>query len=116
MVAMAFSAGRGGTYVPSLYESLAIQPLHGGAEIIVEQNNQDPEAWYVRLQGLYFPSVNTEEGLRQALAKAWAQQRNDRPYLSRSIEEPIQILPADLPQISALRQTLRDTYHDEKGS
>lgn len=87
LAAMAFAAARGGTLVE---KTIAIHTVHGGTNIFVEQNQDDPEAWYVGLYSknpLHLPSVKTEEQLVKTLAKAWDLQKK-RPYLSRFIEEP----------------------------
>ena len=117
MTAMTFSAARGG----ALVNKLSIQSLHGNTKIVVEQNNQDPEGWYVSLDGNmldthYFPAVSTQEELLNTLAKAWEYNRQRTPHLSRFVEEPFESQQDILPHMVALRQCLRDVYHDEKGS
>lgn len=103
MTALAFSAARGGTMqsCPGGVNQLAILPLRGGSEIVVEQDNQDADSWYVSLTGqkpalrpdspgpLYLRPVNTQEALMEALSTAWEFHRQTLPpipFLTRFIE------------------------------
>lgn len=104
LAVLAFSSARGGTIVrgphPESQQHIAIVPPLGLAKIIVERDNQDSNAWYVRLvkQGrrtlqppVYFPAVTTQEGLQDALQKAWEFHRETSPpapFLSRFLEPP----------------------------
>lgn len=105
MTAMAFSAARGGAIEMTQGFSMrpvVIRPLRGGneTEIYVEQDNQAAGSWYVGLREtkplalrppVYFPAVNTQEALLDALTKAWEFHRETRPpepFLTRFVEPP----------------------------
>ncbi len=83
---------------------LAIHPLRGNTEIVVEQDNQNAGSWYVSLNQpmpllptsvntpptpVYFPPVKTQEALLDALTKAWEFHRKTMPptpFLTRFLE------------------------------
>jgi hypothetical protein len=98
---MAFSIARGGSIQSYAHDvnQLAVHPPTGRAEIMIEKDNQDPEAWYVSLAKtgfinaqqapVYFPSVKTQEALLGVLTKAWdfhLQTQPPAPFLTRCIE------------------------------
>lgn len=101
LAVLAFSSARGGTFTGEARHPvggvMTIIPPMGHSKIVVEQDNQDNDSWYVRLvrthtrrpmllEGpIYFPAVSTQEGLVEALTKAWEYHRQQHP-LSRSIE------------------------------
>ena len=99
---MAFSAARGGimetTDTPGL-TPVVIRPLSSDtSEIYVEQDNQVPGSWYVGVRKtqplslrppVYYPPVNTQEALLEALTKAWDFHRISAPpapFISRFVE------------------------------
>ncbi len=103
MTALAFSAARGGSIqsYPVGANQLAIHPPRGSAEIVVEQDNQDADAWYVSLTNppvslrskpsppSYYQPVKTQEALLEALDRAWKfhqQTHPPAPFLTRFIE------------------------------
>ena len=100
LTVLAFSSARGGTIERRTAQQIAVVPPLGLARIIVERDNQDSDSWYVRLvkQGrrslqppVYFPAVTTQEGLQDALARAWEFHRQTdppAPFLTRFLEPP----------------------------
>ena len=102
LTVLAFSSARGGTLDISPAEQFSIAPPSGSTKVIVEQDNQLPGSWYVRLvkhvgarrslhPPVYFPAVTTQEGLQEALAKAWEFHRQTTPpapFLARFLEPP----------------------------
>lgn len=100
LAVLAFSSARGGTIEQRTAQQIAIVPPLGLARVIVEQDNQDSSSWYVRLvkggrralqPPVYFPAVTTQEGLQDALRKAWEfhlETSPPAPFLSRFLEPP----------------------------
>jgi hypothetical protein len=101
LAVLAFSSARGGTLDISPAEQFSVVAPSGGSKVIVERDNQQPGSWYVRLvkhspagirRSLYaFPAVTTQEGLQEALAKAWEFHRQTTPpapFLARFLEPP----------------------------
>ena len=105
LVALSFSSARGGTIErsphPSSTHQIAIIPPLGLSRVVIEQDNQIPDSWYVRVvkggrrrvfePPVYFPAVSTQEGLQETLKKAWDFHRQTSPpapFLSRFLEAP----------------------------
>lgn len=113
VIVMAFASWRGGTVIDGLVPEhpvrfLTVVPPTGANKIVVEQDNQDAESWYVRLANprralqpaLYFPPVDTPEALQDTLRRAWDEhRRRSVPGLSRFLEPPSP--PARTPPRSA---------------
>ncbi len=86
---LAFTSTRGASLESSL-QRLTVVPLLGLSRIVVEQDVRDPSAWQVRVVArleppVYLPPVTTQEGLQDALEKAW---QFRRPHLTRFLEPP----------------------------
>ena len=100
LAVMAFSAARGGTIDQRTSQSIAVVPPLGLAKIIVEQQTVEDQSWQVRVvkgghrmlqPPVYFPAVTTQEGLQDALTKAWEFHRQTSPpapFLTRFLEAP----------------------------
>lgn len=107
LTVLAYSSTVGGTVAqsPSPIDKISILAPTSGARIVVEREYPLTDGWVVRLirgalqPPMYFPPVHTEEGLQDALARAWelhrlsAPPRAPAPFLSRFLEP----LPASLP-------------------
>ena len=86
---LAFSSTRGASLQSSLQRLTVVPPL-GSPRIVVEQDVRDPSAWQVRVvtrlePPIYLPPVTTQEGLRDALERAW---QFRHPVLTRFLEPP----------------------------
>ena len=105
MTVMAFSSARSASIQSYQTDKLAVHPATSRSEIMIERDNQDPEAWYVSLAKLgfenaqkppvYYPSVKTQEELLDVLSKAWEFHRQTEPpapFLTRCVE-PLIISP-----------------------
>jgi hypothetical protein len=101
LAVMAFSSARGGMIDQRTAHSIAVVPPVGFSRIIVEQDFKDADSWYVRVANrggrrtlqppVYFPAVTTQEGLQDALQKAWDFHRQTSPpapFLTRFLEPP----------------------------
>ena len=116
LVALSFSSARGGTIERSPLEGsmhqISIIPPLGLSRVVIEQDNQIPDSWYVRVvksghrrrlePPVYFPAVTTVEGLQDTLKNAWDFHRQTSPpapFLSRFLEAP-----SSLPRRSASPQ------------
>jgi hypothetical protein len=73
----------------------------GLSRVVIEQDNQIPDSWYVRVvkgghrrvfePPVYFPAVTTQEGLQDTLKQAWDFHRQTSPpapFLTRFLETP----------------------------
>jgi hypothetical protein len=93
LVALSFSSAKGGSIersplVGSVHQISIIPPL-GLSRFVIEQDNQVPDSWYVRVvkgghrrrlePPHYFPAVTTVEGLQETLKKAWDFHRQTSP-------------------------------------
>ena len=100
LVALSFSSSKGGTIERSLHQ-ITITPPLGMSRFVIEQDNQIPDSWYVRVvkgghrrrlePPVYFPAVTTVEDLQQSLKKAWDFHRQTSPptpFLTRFLEAP----------------------------
>jgi hypothetical protein len=105
LVALSFSSARGGTIERSLHQ-ITITPPLGMSRFVIEQDNQFPDSWYVRVvkgghrRSLepphHFPSVFTVEDLQQSLKNAWDFHRQTSPpapFLTRFLEAPTSAPP-----------------------
>ena len=105
LVALSFSSARGGTIERSPLEGsmhqISIIPPLGLSRVVIEQDNQIPDSWYVRVvkgghrrrldPSVFFPAVSTVEGLQETLKKAWDFHRQTSPpapFLTRFLEAP----------------------------
>ena len=106
LTAMSFSAARGGIlettetpgFMPVVIRPLTYDTANQSSEIYVEQDNQVPGSWYVGVRNtkplalrprVYYPPVNTQEALLDALTKAWDFHRISAPpapFISRVVE------------------------------
>ena len=104
LTALAFSSAHGGTldHCASHGHHLAIRQLGtSSAEIMVEQDLGDSEAWQIRLlrhrnrllhAPVRFPPVRTQEELLDALTRAWRiGAAPPAPFLTRFLEPPAEI-------------------------
>lgn len=100
LVALSFSSSKGGTIERSLHQ-ITITPPLGMSRFVIEQDNQIPDSWYVRVvkgghrRSLepphHFAPVSTVEGLQETLKKAWDFHRQTSPpapFLTRFLEAP----------------------------
>ena len=114
LAVMAFSAARGGTIDQRTSQSIAVVPPLGLARIIVEQDLKDTDSWYVRVVNrggrrtlqppVYFPAVTTQEGLQDALTKAWEFHRQTSPpapFLTRFLGPPTSAPPRGASHLSS---------------
>ena len=105
LVALSFSSARGGTLERSPLQSsvhqISIVPPLGLSRVVIEQDNQLADSWYVRVvkgghrrrlePPVYFPAVTTVEGLQETLKRAWDFHRTTSPpapFLTRFLEPP----------------------------
>lgn len=104
LTVLAFSSARGGTISHKTAQSITIDPPSTiSSRLIVEQDNQNTDSWYVRVvrtgrrtlqPPIYFPAATTQEALQDSLAKAWELHRQNPPsppprfHLSRFLESP----------------------------
>lgn len=100
LAVLAFSSARGGTIEQRSAQSIAIIPPVSLARVIVEQDAQDVDSWFVRVvkggrrtlqPPVYFPAVTSQEGLQDVLQKAWDFHRQTSPpapFLTRFLEPP----------------------------
>jgi hypothetical protein len=92
---LAFSSTRGASIQSSLQRLTVVPPL-GTPRIVVEQDIRDPSAWQVRVVArleppIYLPPVTTQQGLQDALERAWQLRRpsgHNAPFLTRFLEPP----------------------------
>ena len=100
LVALSFSSSKGGTIERSLHR-ITITPPLGMSRFVIEQDNQIPDSWYVRVvkgghrRSLepphHYPPVFTVEDLQQSLKKAWDFHRQTSPpipFLTRFLDPP----------------------------
>jgi len=106
LTVMAFSSARGGSIEHALSPSQQVSvilPPPSLSRIVVEEDNQAPGTWGVRVVGgsgkrrtllppVYLPQVDSEAGLRNALAQAWdihiQSQHRPAPFITRFLEPP----------------------------
>ena len=105
LIALSFSSSRGGTVDRSPLESsvhqIAIIPPLGLSRLVIEQDNQLVDSWYVRVvrnghrrfldPPVYFPAVTTVKELQETLKQAWDFQRQmnpPAPFLTRFLDPP----------------------------
>lgn len=104
LVVQSFAAARGGLVIDGLSPEhptgfLTVIPPTGHDKILIEQDNQELDSWYVRVSTsttrralyppIYLPPVTTQEGLRKTLQQAWdLHRRRSMPSLSRFLEPP----------------------------
>lgn len=120
LAVLAFSSARGGTIEQRTAQSIAVIPPTGFSRLIVERDNQDTDSWYVRVvkagrrtlqPPVYFPAVTTQEGLQDALQKAWEFHRQTSPptpFISRFLEPPTS-LPSSPPRSASPPRRRRES-------
>ena len=113
LAVLAFSSARGGLIDQRTAQSIAIVPPLGLARIIVEQQTVEDQSWQVRVvkgghrmlqPPVYFPAVTTQEGLQDALTKAWEFHRQTSPpapFLTRFLGPPTSAPPRGASHLSS---------------
>jgi hypothetical protein len=113
LAVLAFSSARGGMIDQRTAQSIAIVPPLGLARIIVEQQTVEDQSWQVRVvkgghrmlqPPVYFPAVTTQEGLQDALTKAWEFHRQTSPpapFLTRFLGPPTSAPPRGASHLSS---------------
>ena len=113
LAVLAFSSARGGLIDQRTAQSIAIVPPLGLARIIVEQQTVEDQSWQVRVvkgghrmlqPPVYFPAVTTQEGLQDALTKAWEFHRQTSPpapFLTRFLFSPTSAPPRGASHLSS---------------
>lgn len=120
LAVLAFSSARGGLIDQRTSQSIAIVPPLGLAKIIVEQLTVEDQSWQVRVvkggrrtlqPPVYFPAVTTQEGLQDALIKAWEFHRQTSPpipFISSLLARPTS-LPSSPPRSASPPRRRRES-------